>query len=197
MGPGPNPGACVPAGYASLPFLSTSPVRSFAQPEASLAAGKDYVAALQTDEGCVVLDLYEAETPVTTNSFVFLALHHFFDGVAFHHVIEGFMAQSGDPNSVEGDPSTWGAGDPGYAFGLEVDPSFSYGRAGVVGMARTDDPNSNGSQFFITLAASTFLDQQYTIFAEVVSGLDVLPKIVRGEPPGSPTRISSVTIASK
>jgi peptidylprolyl isomerase len=192
-----SPGACVPTGYTPVPFATTEPVRSFTQAEPSLEAGRDYVAALETDQGCVVLDLYEADTPTTVNSFVFLARHHYFDGVAFHRVIDGFMAQTGDPNSVDGDPSSWGRGDPGYFFGLEIVAGRAFDRAGVVGMARTSDPDSNGSQFFITLAPATFLDQEYTVFAGVLDGLDVLPRIVRGEPPSTPTRITSVRIASK
>jgi peptidylprolyl isomerase len=190
-------GKCVPAGYQSVPFVTTTPMRSFSAAEPSLAAGQDYVAVLDTDQGCLVLDLYEAETPITSNSFVFLALRHYFDGIAFHRVIDGFMAQTGDPNTVDGAVSTWGKGGPGYAFGLEVTPSLNYDGAGVVGMARTSDPDSNGSQFFITLDAAHNLDQQYTIFGRVTAGLEVLPRIVRGEPPGTPTRITTVSIASK
>ena len=74
---------------------------------------------------------------------------------------------------------------------------FSYDKAGVVGMARRTDPNSNGSQFFISLAAATSLDGDYTIFANVIEGLDVLPKLARGEPPVTPTRMSSVHIGQK
>jgi peptidylprolyl isomerase len=190
-------GKCVPAGYEGVPYVTAAPVRSFAAAEQTLVAGRDYVAILDTDQGCLVLDLHEAETPITSNSFVFLALRHYFDGIAFHRVIDGFMAQTGDPNTVEGAVSTWGKGGPGYAFGLEVTPGLNYDRAGVVGMARTSDPDSNGSQFFITFDAAHNLDQQYTVFASVIAGLDVLPRIERGEPPGTPTRITSASIASK
>src|SRR5262249_33519822 len=150
-----------------------------------------------TTAGRIVLDLTEADTPITVNSFVFLALHHYFDGIAFHRVIDGFVAQGGDPNTLGADTSTWGTGGPGYAFGLEIVASLHYDAAGVVGMARTSDPNSNGSQFFITLAATPSLDGQYTIFARVSEGIEVLPLITRGEPPTDPTRMTRVYIVEK
>ena len=189
--------ACLPAGSVVVPFVTTDPVRSFAMAEPTLVTGKDYIAAIDTDVGCMVIDLNETVTPITTNSFIFLSLHHFFDGIAFHRVIDGFVAQAGDPNSVSGEPASWGTGDAGYQFGLEVSSTLNYDGAGVVGMARSNDPNTNSSQFFITLAAAPSLNQMYTIFGKVTVGLDILPKIVRGEPPTMPTRIRSVTIATK
>jgi peptidylprolyl isomerase len=188
---------CLPMGSTALPYLSAAPVRSFDHADQTTQSGKDYLAAVDTDAGCLVIDLNDSMTPTTTNSFVFLALHHFFEGIAFHRVIDGFVAQGGDPNTVDGSPDSWGLGDAGYNFGLEVNPALNYDMAGVVGMARSSDPNTNSSQFFITLAAATELNQMYTIFGKVTVGLDVLPKIVRGEPPTSPTRIKSVVIATK
>jgi peptidylprolyl isomerase len=192
-----NPAYQVPAGYTLTPFLSADAQHSFAAADNVLVSGKDYQAVLETDVGTLVIDLSEVETPITVNSFVFLALHHFFDGIAFHRVISNFVAQGGDPNSISGASSSWGTGDPGYSFGLEIVPAFTYDKAGVVGMARSTDPNSNGSQFFITLAAAHNLDSMYTIFGHVTQGLDVLPKIVRGEPPMTPTRMQRVYIVEK
>lgn len=97
---------------------------------------RDYLAVLDTDAGRIVLDLYETRTPITVNSFVFLARNHYFDGIAFHRVIEGFVAQGGDPNTIDMPRSTWRSGGPGYTFGLEIDPMLHYDRAGVLGMAR-------------------------------------------------------------
>jgi peptidylprolyl isomerase len=189
----------VPAGYTLTPFLSTDAVHSFPAADQVIEAGKDYLAVIETTEGRIVLDLFEADTPITVNSFVWLTLHHFFDGIAFHRVIDGFMAQTGDPNTLGDDRSTWGTGGPGYTFGLEIVDSLRYDGAGVVGMARTQDPNSNGSQFFITFAPASNLDGQYTIFARVMEGLDVLPLIERGEtpPPADPTRMARVHIVEK
>jgi peptidylprolyl isomerase len=189
----------VPAGYTLTPFLSSEAQHSFAAADAVIEASKDYLAVLETTEGRIVFDLLEADTPITVNSFVWLALHHYFDGIAFHRVIEGYVAQGGDPNTLNADRTNWGSGGPGYTFGLEIVASFHYDAAGVVGMARTPDPNSNGSQFFITLAATPNLDGQYTIFAHVTEGMGVLPLIKRGDnpPPVDPTRMTRVHIVEK
>jgi peptidylprolyl isomerase len=187
----------LPAGYSLTPFLSDDAQHSFPAAGNVLQSGKDYLAVLETDAGRMVFDLDESDTPITTNSFIWLTLHHFFDGIAFHRVINGFVAQGGDPNTLTDNRNTWGTGDPGYSFGLETVASLTYDGPGVVGMARSSDPNSNGSQFFITLAAAHNLDGQYTIFAHVTDGLDVLPLIARGEPPATPTRMQRVYIVEK
>jgi peptidylprolyl isomerase len=186
-----------PAGYALTPFLSTDPVRTFAKADQVLTAGHDYLAVIETDVGRVVLDLTEADTPITVNSFVWLALHHYFDGLAFHRVVPGFVVQGGDPSSVDPDPNNWTDGDPGYSFGLEVVPSLKFSGAGILGMARTNDPNSNGSQFFITLAAASSLDGKYTVFGKTIEGADVLTQIAPGSPPAKPTRMTRVYIVEK
>jgi peptidylprolyl isomerase len=187
----------LPAGYTLTPFLSDTPIRTFAKAEQVLDATKRYIAVLETSVGRVVFSLYSAETPITCNSFVFLARNHFYDGVAFHRVLDGFVAQAGDPKSISGKPSTWGTGGPGYTFGTEVVPALNFDAAGVVGMARATDPNTNGSQFYITLAPATNLDQQYTVFAKVTEGEAVLPLIVKGDPPAMPTRITTIAIGEQ
>ena len=187
----------LPAGTTLTPFLTSAPERTFSVAGGATQPQRDYLAVMETDAGRMVLDLLEVETPTTVNSFVWLALHHYFDGIAFHRVIDGFVAQGGDPNSLDPDSTTWGTGGPGYTFGLELVPALTYDGPGVVGMARTSDPNSNGSQFYITLAAAHNLDGKYTIFAKVTEGLDVLPKITRGEPPATPTRMQRVYIVEK
>jgi peptidylprolyl isomerase len=186
-------GLYCPSGYTLTPYLTeTALTHTYSQADQVLDAQKDYVAVLETDQGRIVLHLLSTDAPITCNSFVFLTLHHFFDGIAFHRVLDGFFAQGGDPNTIYGPSSTWGTGGPGYSFGLEVTPTLNYDGPGVVGMARTSDPNSNGSQFFITFSAQHSLDQMYTIFAEVTEGMDVLPNIVRGQPPANPTRMTQV-----
>ncbi len=188
----------LPPGSTLVPFASEAPERKFSAATQTIdGTANDYLAVLETDAGRVVLDLLESDTPNTVNSFVFLALHHFYDGLAFHRVIDGFMAQSGDPNSLDADTSSWGTGGPGYTFGLEVKPELNFDGAGVLGMARSSKPDSNGSQFFITFAAAKSLDQKYTVFGKVTEGLDVLPSIVRGEPPKGATRIRTVHIVKK
>ncbi len=189
-----------PVGYKVTPFLSKDPVRSFKEASYVLKDKTDYAVVMETDVGRMVLDLYEDDTPTTVNSFVWLALHHYYDGIAFHRVLEGFVVQGGDPNTLKADPSLWGQGGAGYEFGLEIRKKYKYDAKGVLGMARTQDPNSNGSQFYITLAPAPNLDGQYTIFGKVTEGLDVLDKVQRSvgdAPPTTPTRMTRVFIVEK
>ena len=171
-------GACKGESMRPLPYLSETPVRSFRAPQRVLEDGKDYYARLKTTKGDILLDLLEREAPNTVNSFVFLALHRFFEGVAWHRVIPGFVAQTGDPTGT-------GRGGPGYSFGLEIAPGLAFDREVMVGMARTQDPNSNGSQFFITLAPTPHLTGQYTLFAKVVEGMEVVRRLAPTEGPGA------------
>ncbi|ADW21274.1 MULTISPECIES: peptidylprolyl isomerase [Thermus] len=171
-------GACKGESMQPLPYLSETPVRSFKAPQKVLEDDKDYYARLKTTKGDILLDLLEKEAPNTVNSFVFLALHRFFEGVVWHRVIPGFVAQTGDPTGT-------GRGGPGYSFGLEIAPGLAFDREGMVGMARTQDPNSNGSQFFITLAPTPHLTGQYTLFAKVVEGMEVVRRLAPTEGPGA------------
>ncbi|KPD30353.1 peptidylprolyl isomerase [Thermus scotoductus] len=171
-------GACKGESMRPLPYLSETPVRSFKAPQKVLEDDKDYYARLKTTKGDILLDLLEKEAPNTVNSFVFLALHRFFEGVVWHRVIPGFVAQTGDPTGT-------GRGGPGYSFGLEIAPGLAFDREGMVGMARTQDPNSNGSQFFITLAPTPHLTGQYTLFAKVVEGMEVVRRLAPTEGPGA------------
>lgn len=117
--------------------------------------------------------------PETVRNFEKLAGSGFYDGTLFHRVIPGFMIQGGDPNTKGSDKSSWGTGGPGYMVKAEFN-SKSH-RRGVVSMARATDPDSAGSQFFIVVKDSTFLDGQYTAFGEVTEGMDVADKIVNLE----------------
>jgi len=157
----------------TLDYLSETPVLSFDKPEVVTDHKKyDYFAEIETSKGRVTIDLLEDSAPNTVNSFVFLALHRFFDGLKWHRVVPGFVAQTGDPTGR-------GSGGPGYRFGLEIDPDLDYDAAGWVGMARTDDPNTNGSQFFITLAPAPHLTGGYTIFGKVTAGQDVVEQLTQ------------------
>ena len=195
--PSPSSAPVAPDGYSVTAFLSQEPVRSFKEASYVLKDKTDYAVVMETDVGRMVLDLYEDDTPTTVNSFVWLTLHRYYEGIAFHRVVEGFVVQGGDPNTLKSDSSLWGQGGAGYEFGLEIRTKYKYDAKGVLGMARTQDPNSNGSQFYITLAPTPNLDGQYTIFGKVIEGLDVLDKIVRGEPPATPTRMTRVFIVEK
>ena len=153
---------------------------------------KDYSAIIHTDVGDLVIDLHEKDAPTAVNNFVVLAENGFYDNTTFHRVIEEFMAQTGDPSGT-------GAGGPGYTFDDEFVPTLRHDRAGVVSMANRG-PNTNGSQFFITLDATAWLDDQHTIFGQLVEGEDVLKQIKLRDPeseiePG--TMVTSIDIESK
>jgi cyclophilin family peptidyl-prolyl cis-trans isomerase len=135
---------------------------------------KQYTATLKTAKGDIVLQLYADKAPATVNNFIFLAQHGWYDGVTFHRVIPGSLAQAGDPSGT-------GYGSPGYFFANEIDAHLKFDAPGVLGMANAG-PDSNGSQFFITTAAMPTLDGQYTIFGKVIQGLDVVQKLTPRDP---------------
>ena len=134
-------------------------------------------AIIETNLGTIVFKLLPDLAPETVRNFEKLAKDGFYNGTLFHRVIPGFMIQGGDPNTKNGSKSTWGTGGPGYTIKAEFS-SRSHHR-GIVSMARAQDPNSAGSQFFIVTTDSTFLDRQYTVFGEVTEGMDVADKIVK------------------
>ena len=131
---------------------------------------------IETNFGNIVLKLFPDVAPETVRNFEKLAKSGFYDGTLFHRVIPGFMIQGGDPNTKTPDKSKWGTGGPGYSLKAEFN-SRSH-RRGIVSMARAQDPDSAGSQFFIVTTDSTFLDRQYTVFGEVIEGMDTADKIV-------------------
>jgi cyclophilin family peptidyl-prolyl cis-trans isomerase/protein-disulfide isomerase len=149
--------------------------RQFAEcPAMTIDPGKQYIATLVTEKGEIVLQLYPDKAPLAVNSFVFLARNGWYDGVTFHRVLPGFVAQTGDPSGT-------GQGNPGYLFDNEIDPALKFDRAGVVGMANSG-PDTNGSQFFITYAPAPNLDGGYTIFGRVLSGMQVLEELAPRDP---------------
>ncbi len=135
---------------------------------------KQYKATLHTNKGDIVIELFPEEAPMAVNSFVFLSQNDWFDGVMFHRVLPGFVAQSGDPTST-------GFGGPGYAFDNEISAGLNFDRPGLVGMANAG-PGSNGSQFFITFAPISDLDGGYTIFGQVISGMEVAESLTPRNP---------------
>ncbi len=163
-------------------------------PSFSIDPNKQYTATLHTVKGDIVIELFADKAPLAVNSFAFLAKQGWFDGVTFHRVIPGFVAQAGDPSGT-------GAGGPGYYFKNEVSSGLSFDKPGVVGMANSG-PDTNGSQFFITYAPEPQLDGTYTIFGQVIKGMDVVealtardPQATPGLPPGD--KMLSVTIEEK
>ncbi len=155
-------------------------------------------AIIETNFGKMVFELLPNLAPETVRSFVKLAKTSFYDGVLFHRVIPGFMIQGGDPNTKKPDKSKWGIGGPGYMIKAEFN-SKSHLR-GIVSMARATDPDSAGSQFFIVTTDSTFLDKQYTVFGQVIEGMNVADKIVnlprdKNDCPNQEAKMLHVTIS--
>ena len=154
---------------------------------------KTYTATIETSEGKIVAQLFPDKAPQTVNSFVFLAKEHFYDGVPFHRIIKGFMIQGGDPTGT-------GMGGPGYKLKAEFNDTKHV--KGILSMARAQDPDSAGSQFFIMHGTSPHLDNQYTAFGKVTEGMDVVDKIANTDVDGrdrplKPITIKTVTIEEK
>jgi peptidyl-prolyl cis-trans isomerase B (cyclophilin B) len=136
----------------------------------------DEVAVIKTSEGDMVVQFWNDAAPNTIENFKKLARSGFYDGTIFHRIVKGFMIQGGDPNSKDlGKESSYGQGGPGYKIKAEFNDR-SHER-GVISMARSSDPDSAGSQFFICLASVPRLDHQYTTFGKLIKGDDVLEKI--------------------
>jgi cyclophilin family peptidyl-prolyl cis-trans isomerase len=134
----------------------------------------DRTAVIETNKGTIKFRLYETDAPITTSNFIGLAEKGFYDGLTFHRVEPGFVIQGGDPLGN-------GTGNSGKTIPLEVKPTLKHDAAGVVAMARANDPNSASCQFYITLAATSFLDMKYAVFGRVTEGLDVVKNIARGD----------------
>ena len=126
-------------------------------------------AHFETSMGNFTIELFEQQAPKTVANFVTLAEKNFYDGVIFHRVIDGFMIQGGDPTGT-------GRGGPGYQFADEFHPQLKHNSEGILSMANAG-PNTNGSQFFITLTATPHLDGKHAVFGKVINGMDVVKKI--------------------
>jgi peptidyl-prolyl cis-trans isomerase B (cyclophilin B) len=137
--------------------------------------GKE-VAVIETVHGTIKLEFFEDKAPGHVKNFKDLANKNFYDGTTFHRVIPGFMIQGGDPNSKSDNRSSHGTGGPGHSVDAEFNDTKH--ERGVLSMARSQDPNSAGSQFFICVQDAFFLDGQYTAFGKVIEGMDVADKIV-------------------
>ena len=133
-------------------------------------------AVIETTLGEIELEFFSNKAPGHVKNFKDLAQKGFYDGTTFHRVIPGFMIQGGDPNTKSEDRSGHGMGGPGYKIPAEFNDVTH--KRGILSMARAQDPNSAGSQFFIVVKDSPFLDGQYTVFGKVAQGMDVVDKIV-------------------
>ena len=149
---------------------------------------------IETSLGDIQVDLFAKDAPKTVENFVSLANKGFYDGLMFHRVIPDFMIQTGDPTGT-------GAGDPGYKFADEFSPKLRHSKPGMLSMANSG-PNTNGSQFFITEAATPWLDNRHSVFGEVTQGMDVVNKIARvqrdpRDKPLQPVLMKKVSVLSE
>lgn len=164
-----------------------------APPPMTIDTDNEYYATVKmAKDGEFVIQLYPDKAPITVNNFVFLAREGYFDGTTFHRVLEDFMAQGGDPTGT-------GSGGPGYEF-VNEDSDLTFDQAGVVAMANAGR-DTNGSQFFITFGPQEYLNGGYTIFGQVVDGMDVVNGITRRDPQRNPDfagdAILSISIEEK
>lgn len=153
---------------------------------------KKYQAAFSTEAGDFVVELFADRAPKTVNNFVFLAREGFYNDVTFHRVIQGFVAQGGDPTGT-------GAGGPGYRFEDEFHPTLRHNTEGILSMANAG-PGTNGSQFFITYAATPHLDNRHSVFGKVIQGMDVVKSFPERDPMRARTpgvKILTVTISEE
>jgi peptidyl-prolyl cis-trans isomerase B (cyclophilin B) len=175
--------------FAFALLLIALPIQSFAQSD-------DKLVILETSQGKIVIEFFPNDAPNHVKNFMNLTESEFYDGVIFHRVIPGFMIQGGDPNTKNPDTSTWGQGGPGTSVDAEFN-SIKHDR-GIVSMARSQNPNSAGSQFFIVHQNSNFLDEQYTVFGRIVTdeSFETLDKIASLEigPRDIPVNIDEVKI---
>lgn len=128
------------------------------------------IAVFDTNMGEFEVELFEDKTPITTKNFIDLAQEGFYDEVIFHRIIDGFMIQGGDPTGT-------GMGGPGYTIEDEFTPELTHESEGILSMANTGRPHTGGSQFFITLAATPWLDGHHTVFGKVIKGMEVVREI--------------------
>jgi peptidyl-prolyl cis-trans isomerase B (cyclophilin B) len=192
--PSPNatvtPGTCIGSGIAGIP---RNHAQTFSKPpDMVIDPAKTYTATMVTNKGTITLSLAAKDAPKTVNNFVFLSCDGFYDGIVFHRVINSdqnhFVIQAGDPHGD--DPSVAGRGGPGYSFPDEISPNLKHDTAGTLAMANSG-PNTNGSQFYITLSPQPSLDGKYNVFGKTISGIDVANKIVQGD------KILSISIEEK
>jgi peptidylprolyl isomerase len=168
-----EPAAATPTPAAvatSTPLATVAPAPSL--PPQTIDPAKTYTATIVTDKGSMAFSLLPKVAPMTVNSFVYLARKGFYNGLKFHRVEPGFVIQGGDPKGN-------GTGGPGYSLPAEFNATKHI--TGTLAMARAADPNSGGSQFYVTLAPAPSLDNQYTVFGQIVSGMDVALKIAVGD----------------
>jgi cyclophilin family peptidyl-prolyl cis-trans isomerase len=175
------------------PMTSAAP----AAQEKPMSAYQNKIAELHTTAGQINLRFFPDVAPNHVKNFLDLAEQGFYNGTKFHRIIPGFMIQGGDPNTISGNPATWGTG--GSPKNVKAEFNSIPHKRGILSMARSQSPDSASSQFFIVVADSTFLDNNYTVFGEVTQGMDVADKIVSApkgaqDRPNEPVSITKVVV---
>ena len=169
-----------PQAETAAPTAAPKPKSYDSPPPMTIDPNKQYTATIVLEKGGeIVIELFAKETPMTVNNLAFLARDGYYDGVTFHRVLPGFMAQTGDPTGT-------GSGGPGYRFEDEFHPDRRHDDPGVLSMANAGE-NTNGSQFFITFRATPELDFKHTVFGKVISGMDVVEGLTLRDPQEGPT----------
>ena len=159
-------------------MADAAPKKFSAPTQSGVDANKTYEATIQTARGAIVVELYSKEAPLSVTNFINLAKGGFYNGLTFHRVEPGFVIQGGDPSGN-------GTGGPGYTIPAEITSLHKHGEGALAAARLPDQVNpkreGSGSQFYITLAPTPFLDNQYTVFGKVKSGMDVVKQIKRGD----------------
>src|SRR5207244_898297 len=192
-----NPPAPTTSSSMSDMKVPPAPTPKAAEENRPMSYYQNKVAELHTPAGEIDIRFFPDVAPNHVKNFIDLAEKGFYNGTKFHRVIPEFMVQGGDPNTISGNPATWGTG--GSSKNINAEFSSVSHKRGIVSMARSQDPNSASSQFFIVVKDSPFLDRQYTVFGQVTKGMDVADKIVSAprdanDRPNSPTTIEKVVI---
>ena len=151
--------------FSLIVIIPTS--NAFAQQSITYTNYEDPLVVLDTTQGEIIIEFFHIDAPNHSENFLLLSQTGFYDGILFHRIIPGFMIQGGDPNTIDGEPNSWGQGGPDEKLDAEFN-NIKHNR-GIVSMARSADPNSAGSQFFIVHKDSTFLDEEYTVFGRIVT----------------------------
>ncbi|HAM71477.1 MAG TPA: peptidylprolyl isomerase [Verrucomicrobiales bacterium] len=191
-------------GVGQCAFAADAAGKDAKKEESKTNVNANEVAVIKTSQGEMVLEFWSDVAPKTVENFKTLAKKGFYDGTCFHRVIKDFMIQGGDPLTKDDKMAArWGTGDPGYKIKAEFnDRSHT---KGVISMARSNDPDSAGSQFFICHGSPTFLDHKYTAFGKLIKGEDVLDKIAtsptggggEGSRPASRINVESIKIVDR
>ncbi|MFD2246092.1 peptidylprolyl isomerase [Pontibacter ruber] len=180
-------------------FAVLAPLSAFAQ---KAPKGKDQLVTISTPQGEIKLVLFN-DTPKHKENFLKLAKEGFYDGTTFHRIVDGFMIQGGDPNSKDDDPRNDGGGNPGYTVPAEINPKYKHQRGAVAAARLGDHMNperaSSGSQFYIVENhdGTPMLDEAYTVFGQVVDGLDVVDKIAEQPKDGRDRPLSDIKMKVK